>query len=303
MAASTSKNILIVGGSGYLGTELSKRLREKYRVYATFRSHPFRMDGVIPLRANLGDTDQLRKVVNFSKPDIIVFAAGKGDLPSQLSNDDQRILEAMQTGGTATMLNVSQIFQPRFIFLSTSSVFDGGRGNYKESDTIIASDDVGKAKAAAENIVRGKSVSWNIVRMSELIGRGNGNRTTLLDRVRWNLPAGRRVELDDSRLHSFAVIPAFLDFMEKLIEVGPRNRILHFGGGTKVTEFELGLEIAKKFNLDPGLITAKSNAGPRRSATQDLSLNCSATYEALKIKPLLLEESLDLIQKDLIPSF
>ena len=301
MATASSKNILIVGGSGYLGMGLCRHLRSRFRVYATYRTHPFQMDGVISMRMNLGDFDQARKLVNLSKPDVIIFAGGKGDLPEQLSSDDQRTLEAMETGGTATLLNVSQIYQPRFIYLSTSRVFDGGRGNYRETDTIIAHDDVGKAKAAAENIVRGKSVSWNIVRMSELIGRGNGHRPSLLDRIRWNLPAGRRIELDHSTLHGFATTHSFQGFIEKLIESGPRNKILHFGGGTKVTAYELGRAIASKFGMNADRITPKSALTGPRQEIQDLSLNCSAMVDSLKLKPLLLEESLDLIEKDLIP--
>ena len=195
---------------------------------------------------------------------------------------------------------MSQIYQPRFIYLSTSRVFDGSRGNYRETDTLIAHDDLGRAKAAAENIVKGKSFSWNIIRMSELIGRGNGHRPTLLDTIRWHVAAGRRIELDHTILHGFADTIAFGQFMEKLIESGPRNRILHFGGGTKVTAYELGRAIATKFGLDPGRISPKLNSKQGRQELQDLSLNCSSVHEMLKIKPLLLEESLDLIQKHLI---
>ncbi len=300
MGNASSKNILIVGGSGYLGMGLCRQLRSRFRVYATYRSHPFRMDRVLTLKMNLGDSDQARKVVSLAKPDIIICAAGKGDLPDQLSTDDMRTLEAMETGGTATLLNVSQIYQPRFIYLSTSRVFDGGRGNYRETDTIIAHDDVGRAKAAAENIVRGKSVTWNIVRTSELIGRGNGHRQSMLDAIRWHLPAGRRVELDNSVLHGFSTTISFGAFMERLIEAGPRNRIIHFGGGTKVTAFELGQALAARFGLDPGKISPKGMAGQSKNEMQDLSLNCSAMNDLLKIKPLLLKESLDLIEKHLI---
>jgi dTDP-4-dehydrorhamnose reductase len=258
------------------------------------------MDGVISLRMNLGDFDQARRVIKLAKPDVILFAAGKGDLPDHLSAEDQRTLEALETGGIATLLNVSQIFQPRFIHLSSSKVFDGARGNYSETDTIIAHDDIGKAKAAAENIVRGKSVSWNIVRTSELIGIGNGHRPTLLDRIRWNLPIGRRIELDHSTLHGFATTKAFQEFIEKLIDIGPKNRIIHFGGGTKVTAYELGQAIAARFGIKSERITPKHAGHGAKQEFQDLSLNCSAMVETLKIKPLLLEESLDLIEKDLI---
>jgi len=300
MASSSSKSILIVGGSGYLGTMISKKLREKYRTYATYRSHPVQMEGVIPLRMSLGDSDQIRKVVHFVRPDIVLFCAGKGDSPEQMTNDEHRAFEATQTGGTATLLNIAQIYQPRFVYFSVSSVFDGARGNYHEGDTLIASNDVGKSKAAAENIVRGKSFSWNIVRTSEIIGPGHGLRPSLLDRIRWQLGKNQRIELRDHQLHSFSVSAAFVEFVERLIDIGPRNRILHFGGATKVTEFELGQAIARRFGLNESLISIKSQAAGKRSSTLDLSLNSRSMVETLKLKPLLLEQGLDLIQKDLI---
>jgi len=303
MTTSSAKSILIVGGSGYLGTTLAYRLRDKYRVYSTYRSHPFQMERVISVRMSLGDSDQIRRVVHLARPDIILFCAGRGGLPDQLDSDELRALEATQTGGTATLLNIAQIYQPRFVYFSVSSVFDGLKGNYREGDTLIAADDIGKIKAATENIVRGKSFSWNIVRTSEVIGIGHGLRPTLLDKIRWSLSQGKRVELTYHQLHSYAVGPSFAEFIEKLVEIGPRNQILHFGGATKVTEYELGAAIAKKFGLDASLISIKSLGHSKKGSSLDLSLNCSAMVESLKIKPLLLEESLDLIQKHLIPAF
>jgi dTDP-4-dehydrorhamnose reductase len=302
MANSSAKSILIVGGSGYLGTMIATRLREKYRVFATYRSHPIQIEGVISLRMSLGDSDQVRRVVHFTRPDIIFFCAGKGELPEILDSDELRALDATQTGGCATLLNIAQIYQPRFVYFSLSSVFDGLRGNYREGDTIIASDDIGKVKAGAENIVRAKAFSWNIVRTSEIIGLGHGFRPTLLDRIRWNLSRGKRVELANDQLHAFGISSSFGEFVERLVELAPRNKILHFGGGTKVTEFELGKAIAKRFRLDDSLISEKSSNSMKKGANLDLSLNCSSMVEMLKIKPLLLEESLDLIQKHLIPS-
>jgi dTDP-4-dehydrorhamnose reductase len=123
---------------------------------------------------------------------------------------------------------------------------------------------------------------------------------SMLDAIRWHLPAGRRVELDNTVLHGFSTTTSFGAFIERLIEAGPRNRIIHFGGSTKVTAFELGQALAVRFGLDPGKISPKGAAGQSKTDFQDLSLNCSTMNDLLKIKPLLLQESLDLIEKHLV---
>lgn len=296
-----TRAVLIIGGSGFVGTHLALRLREGFKVFATYLKKPVKIPGVTSIPLQVGERDRVRRIVYMAQPDVIVYAAGANNIDWAESN--LRDSERVHTGGPATVSTVSEILQPKFIYLSNCFAFDGVRGNYSEDDTILPSTTLGKHKVGGENFIRGKSLNYLIVRSSPLIGRGNGLSISLLDHLRMRLDREERVELPATTLHSFAPISGFVDLVSRLVDSGPRNKTLHYGGLTKVTHYDLGRAIAQRFGYDPKLISAQV-VRTRHGGdvpTEDYSLNSSLVAETLKIQPLLLEEGLDLLEKELVP--
>jgi dTDP-4-dehydrorhamnose reductase len=300
-----TRSILIIGGSGFVGTNLALRMREQFKVFITYRSHPIKIPGVtgVPLAAD--NRNWAKRVVYTAKPDAIIYAAGSNSV--EKAEADPRMAEHVHVGGPATASDVSDILQPKFIYLSNCYVFDGSRGNYRETDTVLPDMALGKSKLGGENFIRGRSLNWVVVRSAPLIGRGNGFRLSTLDRLRMRLDRGERIELSNHETHSISHVSALADMLTRLVESGVRNKTLHFGGLTKLTEYEWGVRFAKRFGYDPSLISPSRAVYMRKGIASethgDYSLNCSQAVETLKIKPLLLEESLDLIEKQLVPGF
>lgn len=297
-----TRAVLIIGGSGYIGTHLALKLREGYKVFATYHKHKLEIPGVSFFPLNVHDRTGIRRIVYTTQPDVIIYAAGSNNL--DWAEAEPRDAERVHTGGPATVSNVSEILQPKFIFLSNCFVFDGHRGNYHETDTVLPASIMGKVKVGGENFIRGKSLNYVIVRSSPLFGRGNGTSLTFLDHLRMKLDLGERVELPASMLHSFAPIGGFIDLIAKLVDSGPRNKMLHYGGLTRASHYDFGKEFARRFGYDPKLVIPSrpaAQSGRSESALIDYSLNSTAAVEMLKIKPFLLEESLDLLKQHLVP--
>jgi dTDP-4-dehydrorhamnose reductase len=293
----TTKAVLIVGGSGFIGTHLALRLREGYKVFSTYHSHPLAMPGVTFLPMAVSNRNWIKRLVYASQPDVIIYAAGKDDIAR--TEVDTREAEAIHSSGPGMIWTQAEIFQPKFIYLSNCYTFDGSKGNYRESDIVLPSTTLGKAKVAGENFIRGKSLNYNIVRASPLFGRGNGRVLSFFDQLRMKLDRGMRVELAADELHSFAPVSGFVDLISTLVDGGPRNKIIHYGGLNKLTFQEFGHLFAKRFGYDASLVSgAAPNAEPF-----DYSLNSSYCVQELKVQPLLLEESFDLIEKQLVPRF
>jgi len=271
-------------------------------VFATYHRHRFFLPGVTTLPVSLFNRDWAKRITYLARPDFVIFAAGTNNVNWCEANG--RDAEQLHTSGAATISNVSEIFQPTFIYLSNSYVFDGNRGNYHENDIVLPSTALGKAKLGGENFIRSKALSFSIIRSSPIIGRGNGVNLTFLDHLRLRLSRGQKIELANDELHNFAPIEGLVELVRKVIETNAKKKTFHYGGLTKITPYEFGLAFAKKFKFDPALIIPVNshyhpgNAGER--LRQDYSLNSTAAVEALKIKPLFLEESLDLINKNLV---
>lgn len=250
---------------------------------------------------SIGDEVWVKRVVYTARPDVVIYAAGKNDVI--WSELNPREAEKTGTAGPAHVSSTAEILQPKFIYLSNCYTFDGKKGNYKETDLLLPSTVLGKSKIGGENFIRGRCYNYCIVRSSPLYGRGNVDHHSFLDGLRISLDRGQRVELTSEEIHSFAPIEAFTELIARLVEGGPRNKAIHFGGLTKMTYFEFGKEFARAFGYDPELILEKRT--PTKSSlviqASDYSLNSTYMAETLKIQPLLLEEGFDLLKKKFVP--
>jgi len=297
-----SKAVLIIGGSGFVGTHLALRLRDNYKVFATYNHNRVQIRGVTLIPLALHNRDWAKRVVYLARPEVIIYVAGSNSV--EWSEANSREVEHIHTGGAATISNVSDILQPHFIYLSNSYIFDGVRGNYHENDIVLPTTTLGKGKLGGENFIRSKSLTYAIIRSSPLLGRGNGYNPSLLDRLRIALGRGERIDLPNEELHNFGLINGLVELVVRVIESGSRKKTYHYGGLTKMTHYELGVAFAERFGFNSKLIVPARNrfsSSALETAVQDYSLNFSQAVESLKIEPLFLEQSFDLLDKNLIP--
>jgi dTDP-4-dehydrorhamnose reductase len=289
------KAILIGGGSGYLGSHLAAHLREGYKVFATYTTHHTRMDGVTFLPFNVFDRDWIKRVMFSVQPEVIYYMAGSDS--SAWAERHAREAERLHTSGAVSVLTGAEILQPKFVYMSNSLVFDGHRGNYHETDVVLPSTNLGKAKVGGENFIKGRSINYIIVRASPAYGLGDGRHAAFLDRLRMGLESGSRLELPDEELHSFCTVYDLCEMLGRLVEGGPRNSVLHYGGLTKVTHYEFARRFAQRFGYDDSLIVRAANP---QAEQRDFSLNSSVVAKTLKVQPLLLEQGFDFIEKKLV---
>lgn len=301
----TIKSVLIIGGSSFLGTHLALKLREGYKVFATYNKHPLNIPGVSGIPFDVENRKWIKRVIYVIQPDVVLYLVGRNDL--EWAEKNPKLAERLHAEGTATLANSFDILQPRFIFFSNPYVFDGSRGNYRETDIMVPRTMLGRLKSSGENAVKSKCLNYVIVRSSPVFGRGNGKNFSYLDRLRMSLDRGKRWDASTQELHSHTAVEGLSDLTNRLIESGIRNRIVHYGGLTKINEFEFAKQFAKRFKYDPALVVPRGGTTKKRDgddapvmSTYDFSLNSSQATEILKIKPFLLEESFDLVEKQLI---
>lgn len=300
----TTKSILIVGGNGFIGTHLALKLRETYKVFATYHTQPYSIPGVTFLPFSVDNRNWVKRVVYTTQPEVVVYLVGNSR--REWSQANARDAERLHANGAATLAGTTDIMQPRFIYVSNSYVFDGTRGNYHESDTVLPGTILGKMKLSGENVVKSKCLNYIVLRSSPIFGRGNGVNLSFLDLLRMSLDRNQRIEMPARELHSFASIEGLCDLIARLIDSGVRNRVLHFGGLTKMSFLDFSRSFAKRFGYDPNLIVPRSfqkKSSLTEDVIKDFSLNSTQATETLKIKPLLLEEGFDLIEKKLITPF
>lgn len=262
-----------------------------------------KIPGVTPIPMRLENRSSGRQILGLVKPDVVIYAAGSNDV--EWSERNPKDTEKVHTAGAGSVSMVSELSTSRLIYLSNSYVFDGGRGNFHETDVTLPGSYLGKCKLGGENFIRGKSVNHLVLRLSPVIGRGNGLQLTFLDQLRIALSRGQRLTLSSNEIHSFVPITTVVDVIGRLVEGSIKNRVFHYGGLTKLSFVDFAKRFAKRFGFDPSLIMTKNSMLSKGSTEDgqprpvDLSLNSSQLIEALKIKPHGLEEIFTLFDGNL----
>ena len=147
--ASSTRSVLIIGGSGFVGSHLALSMRDQFKVFLTYHSRPIKIPGVTSLPLAADNRNWAKRVAYTAKPDAVIFAAGNNNVLA--AERDPRTTEHVHVGGPATVADVADILQPKFIYISNCYVFDGSRGNYHETDTVLPDMALGKSKLGGEN--------------------------------------------------------------------------------------------------------------------------------------------------------
>ena len=289
------KTILVVGASGFLGSCVVENLRKRHKVIAAFNRNIIRFPGVSHFMYMLSERDYMKRMVTLVKPDVIIYCAGVSDFMECATKP--QIAESVNSFGPVVIAAAADTLACRFIYLSTSYVYDGRKGNFLEGDVVLPQTIYGKSKLAGENYVRSKLVSYTILRFSPIYGLGSIYRQSLFDQIRLKLQRGQSVELANREVHSFLSMEIALKAIEWAAITETQNRTYNLGGLTKLSWYDFGLALAEAFGFDPSLVIPGKGSFDE---DVDFSLNGSELVRQLQIDPLILEQGLDLLKQQLI---
>ena len=137
------KKIVFTGGTGRFGTVLLKKY-DKLKFKILFPSKK---------ELNILDTKLIRKYLIVNKPKYLIHAAA---LSRPMSLHDVNISKSIDLNiiGTANITKVCSELNIKLIFISTSYVYPGKKGNYHEDDPIKPVNNYGLSKMGGEAAVQ-----------------------------------------------------------------------------------------------------------------------------------------------------
>ena len=135
------KRIIVTGGEGRFAKEL-KKFRTKYNfIYRNKK------------QLNILSIRSIKSNIKKFKPDGILHLAG---LSRPMSIHDKKITKSIDLNiiGTAQLVKACSENNLKIIFLSTSYVYPGKKGNYSETDALLPWNNYGWSKLGAESAVQ-----------------------------------------------------------------------------------------------------------------------------------------------------
>ena len=131
------KKILVTGGDGRFAKVLKIKNKNLDLYFASKKD------------CNILNIKSISNIVKKVKPDIILHTAGLSR-PMKIHEKNINKSISLNIIGTANLVQVCNIFNIKIIYFSTNYVYEGKKGNYKETDAVKPFNNYGLSKLGAE---------------------------------------------------------------------------------------------------------------------------------------------------------
>ena len=283
--------MLLVTGCGPLGSRLVKTLGKAGEVKCVCdKEHA----GSECLKYDIKNNDEIAGIVNELKPAKMVLTE---DLPD-IEYCEQNRMYAMEynTRGTRYFVEAGIAAGSRVTYVSTAYVFDGRKadGMYTEDDKVNPINVYGETRLMGE-VATDKAPDYLIFRMGEAYGDYSGN---FVKKVYDSLKAGVTIELARDMYFSPIFIDDAAEAVAKLVSEN-MNGVYNLAGPERISQYEMGLKIAKVFGLREDLLVPLSadELGLTVRMPRDLSLDVSKILMIAKIRGI--DEGLEALKKSM----
>lgn len=243
--------ILVIGGSGFLGSKIVESLGEDCRS-TYYRNQLFPNQ----IQLDLGDEMNIRRCLKQTKPEVVLHCGGLTDTDFCESNPDF----AMRANclGTEVLLNE---FEGKIVYFSTDYVFDGENAPYDERSQPNPINHYGKTKLFAERKVLERNGNL-VVRVSGLYGK-NKHNNKFLNRLRSKTLIQASTKLISTPTYINDVIEALPDLIKM-------SGLVHFSGEQQFSRYEFLRKVVEGLGLSlevqPSEYEIKSAKRPKNSS-------------------------------------
>jgi len=135
------EKIIVTGGDGRFAAELKKIKKNIKFIYLNKK------------QLNILSIDSINKVIKKYKPKQILHLAG---LSRPMHNHEKDIIKSINLNiiGTANLVMVCSRLRVKIIYFSTSYIYPGSKGNYKETEPLLPWNNYGWSKLGGEAAVQ-----------------------------------------------------------------------------------------------------------------------------------------------------
>ena len=260
--------LLVVGGSGFLGREIVRQSRASgHAVTATYHSAGALSAGPDWYQVDVRDRDAVLSLARTVRPDVVINAA-------YLQSD-----WATTADGGAYVALAATAVGARLVHVSSDVVFSGDAVTYEETCLPDPVSPYGAAKAAAETAARGIAPAAIIARTSLILGDGDSPTEQLVHAIAGGADAVLFTDEIRCPVH-------VSDLAAALIELAGSSHhgVHHVAGADAMSRYELGVLIARRDGLDDSSLRQGRRAATALRGPLDVRLDSTRTQAKLRTR-------------------
>ncbi|MCA9743845.1 MAG: SDR family oxidoreductase [Deferribacteres bacterium] len=248
--------LLVTGASGFLGSHIMHQSPSETSI-GIFQTNRPADDGHNYLQLDLTETNRVVAALKKYKPKALIHCAAKINIDWCEKHPQQAWL--LNAELPATLAKACAELDCKFVFVSSDMVFDGEKGEYRESDSINPISYYGRAKAAAERAVLQACPQAIVARVALIYGlpvstgRGSSFLTWVLDR----LEAGLQVPLFVDQYRTPVEVSELAETL-LILSGSDFQGIIHIAGGEKIDRYAFGEIVCGITGQNPALLQKSS---------------------------------------------
>lgn len=265
--------ILVTGASGLLGLNLALGAIPRYEVLGVVHKHPLQDAGFETVQADLMNTAELPRLLDDAKPDWVIHCAALADMDAcERQPEMAQYMNAALPGRLATEAAKRGL---RFLHVSSDTVFDGAKGDYREEDVPTPISVYGRTKRLSELAVKAAHPQALIVRPN-LFGWSARGDHSLSEFFYNNLTAGKVVKGFTDRMFCPLLVTDLAAIMLELLEKSVIG-MFHTVSTDHLSKYQFGVAIAKRFGFDADLVKPATSVSGDGMASRSLDLTLKTT--------------------------
>ena len=271
------KKILILGGSGLVGTILIKKAVQNYSISATYNKNKIDSDNCKPIKLSIkNDANVVHSLIINESPDVVINTIAISNV--DFCEEHKSEADFLHVTVIREIVDACKTIDARLIHLSSDWVFDGKKNGYKENDATNPINHYGKTRVQAEQIIEENSKNSIILRPAVIYGWHSNSR--FLNFVINNLRNGKEIQAYNDQYSSPTLVDDLADCIIHIIEANAVG-LYHTVGSSCVNRFEFATVIAKKFGLNNNLIKSVKSSNVKQIAKRP-SISCLDNSKATK---------------------